>query len=446
MKKIIYPILISILSFAICYNFFSYQQSMLIAILTLLVSLWTNEGLPIGVVSLLPIIMFPSFDIISINDTAPNYSKSIIFLFLGGFLLSIATQKLDLHKYISTKILSVFPNNPMGLILGLSFTTMFLSSLISNTTACLLILPIAVFITDNKDLKLRLILSVAYGANIGGIITPIGTPPNLIFMGFMENNEIVNNISFIKWVLLTAPLAFVMIFVMSFFISRTVKDIKITKTKTQNKKLNPSQKKLMYILLSLIILLIINSPIEPYYSGLKLNEKIILLAYGILMFIPKIGNLKWEDTKKIPYEIIFLLGAGFSIATAFSKTGLAEEIASRLTAISYMPLILIIIIIAAMVTFTTEITSNTALTSISLPIIYSISQKSDNIQPELLLFVATIAASYSFMLPISTPPNAIAMSYKVMRLKYMAKTGFFMNIIGISFISIVAYLIWRFYL
>ncbi len=209
--------------------------------------------------------------------------------------------------------------------------------------------------------------------------------------------------------------------------------------------LTTDQRRLMYFLGSLILLLFVNSKIEPFYSGLGLNEKGILLGYGLLMFMPKIGFLTWEDTKKIPYEIIFLFGAGFSIAAAFASTGLANEIAHYLLDLINLPVIFLIILVAALITFTTEVTSNTALISIALPIIYSLGQVAD-VNMTLILFVSTICASYAFMLPIATPPNAIAMSSGAVKVKDMAKFGLLFNILGILCITAIALLYWQFYL
>ncbi len=264
------------------------QHSILIALVVFLVTLWTNEGLPLGVVSLLPIILFPSFDIMSTNATAINYSKSIIFLFLGGFMIAIATQKIDLHKYVSNKLLTLFPNTPRGVLFSLAITSAFLSSLISNTTTALLLIPIAMFLTDEIKLKLRLVLAIAYGASIGGIVTPIGTPPNLILLGFMEQHSI-ESIAFVKWILLTGPLALVMLLIIPFVLSIGVNDLKFDTKLEDKQNLNFEQKRLLYILGSLVVLLLVNSKIEPYYSGLGLNEKGILLSFGLLMFLPKVG-------------------------------------------------------------------------------------------------------------------------------------------------------------
>lgn len=444
LRKILLALLIAIAAFFIASFAFSTQHATLLAIIVFLVALWTNEGLPLGVVSLLPIILFPTFDIMSTNATSVNYSKSIIFLFLGGFMIAIATQKTNLHKYVSNKLLTLFPNTPRGILFSLSVTAAFLSSLISNTTTALLLIPIAMFLTDDIRLKMRLVLAIAYGASIGGIVTPIGTPPNLILLGFMEQNAI-EAVPFVKWILLTAPLALVMLFIIPFFLSLGVQDLKFDTKLEDREHLNGEQRRLLYILGSLVVLLLVNSKIQPYYSGLGLNEKGILLGFGLLMFVPKIGFLTWEDTKKIPYEIIFLFGAGFSIASAFSSTGLANEIATYLLELTSLPTILLIVLVASLITFTTEVTSNTALISIALPIIYSLSQAA-NIDSTLILFVATICASYAFMLPIATPPNAIAMSSGAVKVKDMARFGIVFNILGILAITSIALLYWQYYL
>lgn len=434
----------SVAIFLLASNFFIMQHAILLALVSLLVILWTNEALPLGVVSLLPIILFPSFDILSTNETVANYSKSIIFLFLGGFMIAVATQKTELHKYIAKKLLSIFPNTTKGVLFSLSITSAFLSSLLSNTTTALLLIPIAMFLTSDNNLKMRFVLAIAYGSSIGGIVTPIGTPPNLILLGFLEQNSI-EAIPFVSWMVYTSPLAIIMLMIIPFVLSLGVKNFELEKGFDDVMVLNDEQKRLLYILFGLVILLLVNSKIEPYYSGLGLNEKGILLGFGLLMFLPKFGFLTWDDTKKIPYEIIFLFGAGFSIANAVSSTGLAQEIASNLLALTNLPVFLMILIIAAMITFTTEITSNTALISIALPIIYSLGQAA-NLDLTLVLFVATICASYAFMLPIATPPNAIAMSSRVVKVKDMAKYGFAFNILGISLITIIALVYWRFFI
>lgn len=440
----IISLLVSVVFFFVASTTFSMQHSVLIALIALFVILWTNESLPIGVVSLLPIILFPAFDILDIKTTTANYSNTTIFLFMGGFMIAIATQKINLHKYISNKLLTIFPNTPRGMIFSLAITSALLSSILSNSTTALLLIPIAVFLTHDLRLKARLALAIAYGCSIGGIITPIGTPPNLILLGFMQQHNL-EPIAFIQWIVLVAPLASLMLIVIPYILSLGLSDIKLDKKVEMTEKLLPNQKRLLFILLGLVVTLLVNSKIEPYYSGLGINETAILLSFGLLMFVPKIGFIEWEDAKNIPYEIIFLFGAGFAIATAFSKTGLANVIANYMLSLTDLPVIALILIIATMITFTTEITSNTALISIALPIIYSLGQVA-NVNMTLILMVATICASYAFMLPIATPPNAIAMSSGAVKVKEMAKFGFFINIIAILMITIVALVYWQYFI
>lgn len=444
MKNIFISILVSLGFFFVASFFFVTQHAILIALIALLVILWTNEALSIGVVSLLPIILFPAFGLIDIKTATANYSNPTIFLFMGGFMIAIATQKIDLHKYISNKLLTIFPKTPRGMIFSMAFTSALLSSVLSNSTTALLLIPIAIFLTENIKFKARLALSIAYGCSIGGIITPIGTPPNLILLGFMQQHSL-EPIAFIQWILLTAPLALVMLIIIPLLLSLGLSDVKLDNTIQNSQVLQKNQKRLLFILFSLITLLLVNSKIEPYYSGLGLDETAILLGFGLLMFVPKIGFIDWEDSKKIPFEIIFLFGAGFTIAAAFSKTGLANEVANYMLSLTNLPVIVLILMIATLITFTTEITSNTALISIALPIIYSLGQVA-KVDMTLILMVATICASYAFMLPIATPPNAIAMSSGAVKVKEMAKFGFIINILAILSITFVALVYWQFFI
>ncbi len=441
MKGILTALLIGLLFGGISLPFFSMTHALIIAIVAILVTLWTNGALPLGVVSLLPILLFPALGILDVKVVTANYSKSIIFLFLGGFMLAIAMEKTGLHKYLSQKLLSFFPHTPRGIIYALAVTSALLSSILSNTTITLMLMPLGLFLSDNPKLKTRFLLAIAYGASIGGIITPIGTPPNMLLLGFLEDQHLVAP-SFGEWIVKVSPIAMAMLLFVPFWLSQSVKDEVLKAREKGVITLTTPQKRLLAILGVLSLLLIINTPIKPWYMGLGLNEKLILLGFGLLMFVPKIGFLEWEDTRELPYEIIFLFGAGFSIATAFGKSGLASEIAHKLSFISDLPLFWMLFVVALFVSFSTEVTSNTALTSIALPIFYQFTHGlgSDGI---VLMMVATIAASYAFMLPIATPPNAIIMSSRIIPIKEMAKVGVVINLVGVIVVSIVAYFLWR---
>lgn len=436
LKKIFIACVIAVSLFFISRQLFNLEQSILLGLIAFLVTLWTNEALPLGVVSLMPIILFPAFEIISTKETTINYAHPIIYLFLGGFLLAIAVEKTKLHIQIANKILNVFPNTPRAMIFSLSITSGLLSMILSNTTTTLLLMAIAIFITENEKLKMRFALAIAYGASIGGILTPIGTPPNLILLGIMESHQ-MEMIPFFQWMLMVAPLSILMIVVMSLLLSLGVKDVKVARN-TQLPQMTLGQKKVTSTLVFLILLLIANAPIKPYWNGLGLSESGILLGFGLMMFVPPFKILDWyEDHNKIPYAIIMLFGAGFSIAKAFVATGLADQIATYLLALTHLSPLLLLFSVAFLITFTTEITSNTALISIMLPVIYSLSEQA-GINTTLFMMVATICASYAFMLPIATPPNAIAMSSGVVHVKDMIRYGIVLNLVGIFFIVMIA--------
>ncbi len=440
-KKILLAIIIGLVFFALSFKLFTLNQSALIGTIALLVTLWTNEGLPLGVVSLLPIILFPAFSILGTKATSINYSNPIIYLFLGGFLLAIAVEKTDLHKWISDKILGIFPPTSKGIIFSLVFTSGILSSVLSNTTTTLLLISVALFLTKNMHLKMRFALAIAYGASVGGILTPIGTPPNLILLGVMEDHS-MKIIPFLKWVSLVAPLVFGMFIVVATLLSVGVRHIKVEAT-LNPKPLDLRQKKVFLIIGFLVSILLLNASFEPYWGGLGLSEAGLMLTCGLLLFAPPFNILNWtEDKVKVPYEIMFLFGAGFSIAKAFSQTGLADEVASYLLSITNLPPILLLLSIAVLITFTTEITSNTALISIMLPVIYSVAEQS-GINTTLFMMVATVCASYAFMLPIATAPNAIAMSSGAVQIKDMARYGVILNLVGIGLIVLISEFFWK---
>jgi len=420
---------------------FTPVQSLLIGLVALLVTLWTNEALPLGVVSLLPIILFPTFGVLELNEVTPNYSKSIIFLFLGGFMLAIAIEKIKLHLYFSAKLLSYFPKTVLGIIYALAITSALLSSILSNTTITLMLMPVALYLSDNIKLKVRFLLATAYGASVGGILTPIGTAPNLILLGFLEDKNLPV-MAFGEWVYMMLPVVAIMLTVIPWLLSFGVRDESVEGIGDEEiPKLDAPQKRLYGIIVALALVLVGNTFAKQLF-GFALDEKMVLLGFGLLMFFPKIGFLDWEDTRNMPYEIIMLFGAGFSIATAFSTTGLASDIAHKLTFIADMPLFWMFVFVATFVAFSTEVTSNTALTSIAIPIFYEFAKDMPAEQGTLLLMVATVSASYAFMLPIATPPNAIVMSSRVIPIAQMAKVGFKANVIGIFVLACVAYFLW----
>ena len=443
MRKLSIGVGLGLLAFGLSSYWLELIQAKLLGSIVFLIYLWSSEALPLGVISLLPLILFPTLGIMSLKSVAPNYAKEIIFLFIGGFLLAIGMQKTRLHEVIASKLISFFPKSAKGVIYALAITSASLSAFLSNTTVTIMLMPIALFLTTNVRLKVRYLLATAYGASIGGILTPIGTPPNLILLGFLEDRGVAAP-SFLEWIFLTLPVVGAMILIVPALLARSVKDEPIACSVQEIGAMSKEQKLLSKILLLLVALLFFNAFIKPFFPQFVLNEKLLLLGFGLLLFLPNIAILQWEDTKQMPYEIVFLFGAGFAIASAFLKTGLAKSIALGLGAFAGMPLVVLLFIVALFVSFATEVTSNTALTSISLPIFYEFA-KAAHLPIEIVLFTATIAASYAFMLPIATPPNAIVMSSRVIKIKEMAKIGFVINLLGVVIVSLCAILLWRYF-
>jgi sodium-dependent dicarboxylate transporter 2/3/5 len=271
-------------------------------------------------------------------------------------------------------------------------------------------------------------------------MTPIGTPPNLILLGVMEEKGMAS-IPFFQWMWMVAPLSIMMFIVVAAVLSIGVSKVRIASEVVHN-ILTKEQKKVMFILFALMVLLLLNAPIRPYWDGLGMSEPVLLLSAGLLLFAPPFNLLDWmEDKNKIPFRIMLLFGAGFSIAKAFDETGLADQIASYIVSISDLAPLLLLFAVATIVTFTTEVTSNTALISIMLPVIYSVAEQT-GIDTRLFMMVATLCASYAFMLPIATPPNAIAMSTGAVDVKSMAMYGLVFNIVGIILIVLTANFFW----
>lgn len=424
----------------------SWQVSAFAGILAFLIVLWTNGALPLGMVSLLPIVLFPAFGILDIKSATSNYANPIIFLFLGGFMIATAVEKIGLHKVIAKMLLSHFPKTPKGIITAFGVASVALGSTLSNSTVALLLVPIALSITQEPKLKTRFLLAVAFGASISGITTPIGTPPNLIFIGFLQTVGL-GTISFVGWILLMLPLSICMLYAMIQILSFGLDKEEINIDAFGGVSVNFEHKRLLVFLAILLGILVLNSPIKPIYSGLGFNENLILLSFGLLMFIPKIGFLTWEDSRSIPYEINFLFGAGFCVAMAISKIQLGEAFGSVLGFFGTLPLILFVVCVCFFVLLLTMFISSTALSAILLSVLYASTK--EVLEPQLqslIMLIATICVGFSFLLPFSTPPNAIVANRGGVKVWDMFRFGFILSLCGIALIIIFGMLYWRWFL
>lgn len=424
---------------------------------------WITEALPIEVTSFLPIILFPLTGALDLTTTTASYGHKYIFLYLGGFIIAIAIERWGLHKRIALSIINLIGTNINNMILGFMVATAFMSMWISNTATSVMMLPIGMAIVaqlkDNpstkKDENLifgkALMLAIAYSASIGGIATLIGTPPNLVLAGVVE--EIYGiEITFTQWFMFGLPISLVLLFICWQYLTRIAFNFKekefpggkaeIQKLLNQLGKISYEEKIILAVFVLTALAWISRSFLLQKFLP-AIDDSIIAMAAGIIIFmIPtQKGDRKlltWDEAIKLPWGILFLFGGGMALAAGFKSSGLALWIGSQMTLLQGVNIILLILLLIAAVNFLTEITSNLATTAMLLPILAPMAMNID-VHPYLLLVAATVAASCAFMLPVATPPNAVVFGSGYLRIPDMVKTGFWLNLISIFLLTLFVY-------
>lgn len=455
-----------------------------LAVAVLMAWWWITEALPIPATSLIPIVAFPLFKIMAAKDVVRWYGDSNIFLFMGGFFLAMAMQKWELHRRIALHIIRFIGLGPRKIILGFMIATAFLSMWISNTASTMMMYPIGLAIIlqvatidekDKRDLdsmtlsfQTALMLGIAYAASIGGIGTKIGTPPNIVFAAAVKSIfPDAPEIGFLQWMLVGVPLVVIFVPIAWLFLTRVALPIRIKSLpgskeviNEQLAKLGPMRKaeRLVLIIFTLTALawifranIDLGALVIPGWTNLLGVEKyvddaaIAIFSAVLLFAIPadlKRGEflLDWDWAIKIPWGILLLFGGGIALAAGFKTTGLAAWIGQNLGLFSQVPLLVMIMITCFMLTFLTEVTSNTATATIFMPILAA-TGLAMGIHPYLLMIPATISASCAFMLPVATPPNAIIFGSGCVTIPQMAKVGFGLNLIGIIIVTTLTYFI-----
>lgn len=436
------------------------------SIVSLMFVWWITEAIPLGATGLIPVVLYPVFGILSTKEVAKSYINSTIFLFIGGFLIARAMEKTNLHKVIAVKILSVVGKSPVNILLGFMVASYFLSMWISNTATTLMMLPIALSIVSsvekrNKVFVEYLLMAIAYASSIGGIATLVGTAPNLSFQRifsiiFPEAPEI----SFGQWFLVGSPISLSMLILTFLFLVFVVKTsskggLPELSLNLQEAKLSFSQRIVLgvFIITALLWLfrkdLVIGNFKVPGWSNLfkyskYIDDGTVAIFMSLLLFLlpadkkfsGRIANR--ESILNLPWDLLLLFGGGFAIATGFRASGLDKFVGEQFTFLAGVPTFFIVLFICLGVTFLTELTSNTATTEMLLPILAPMAI-SIGVNPLLLMLPATISASYAFMMPISTPPNAIVFGSGKIRIKTMIKTGFVLNILGAILLTLWLY-------
>lgn len=447
-----------------------------LAVAILMALWWITELIPLAITSLLPIVLFPVLGIMNGREVSATYFNHVIFLFIGGFLVALAIQKWGLHKRIALKILRIIGSSPGRILLGFMFATAFLSMWISNTATAMLMVPILISIITKleeingktlvKHFAVGLLLCIAYSASIGGIATLVGTPPNLsfarIFYIYFPNAP---EISFATWFFYAFPISLVLFVVLYGYLYLIfVKRKKNWKSLSKNEILldylklgrkNFEEKVLIIAFASLAFLWFFRADIMvggfniPGWSNLFnypqfFNDGTVAIFVAVILFMipskthPGTFLMDWKAAEEIPWEIILLFGGGFALASGFKESGLSLWFGHQLEWLRGMHPLILILCISFLVTFLTEITSNTATVETLLPILAGLAVSIET-NPLLFMLPATIAGSLAFMLPVATPPNAIVFGSKRISVIQMAKTGFFLNIIGIILVSVITY-------
>ena len=418
---------------------------------------WITESVPIPATSLLPIIVVPLLNLDSVANVTAPYADPLIFLFLGGFILSIAMERWNLHKRIALLTMLMVGSKPSQQIGGMMLVTAFLSMWMSNTATAVMMLPIALSIIGMQDnisdkFAKAMLLSVAYAASIGGVATIIGTPPNALLAGYLRNQYHLE-IGFAQWMLLGVPVAVVLLIGAWYWLTQCHfrfgrDEVQISRHIYLEKllalgKIQRAEKIVLAVFLLAAGLWIFKNWFISI-TGLPLNDTLTaILCASLLFVIPVSVNtgqrvLNWEDCSKLPWGILILFGGGLTLASQIQQSGLADFIATQVGGLGAIHLVVLIILVTTIIIFLTEVTSNTATAAAFLPLLGPVAV-SLNTSASMLVIPAALAASCAFMMPVATPPNAIVYGSGKLKITDMVKAGLVLNLLAIMVITVAVW-------
>jgi len=408
---------------------------------------WIFEALPIAVTGLLPIAVFPLVGVLTPAEVGQAYGSPLILLYLGGFMLSMAMEKSGAHRRLALEMVNLFGGGERAVVFGFMVAAAALSMWISNTATSLMLLPIALAVLEKaKDqrLKIALLLGVAYGCNVGGIGTPIGTPPNLIFMQvYTETTGVA--LGFLDWMRWGIPVVIVFVPLIGFYLTRSLgRGERLELPEVGEWRVEEKRTLIVFALTAIAWV----TRSEPFggWSGLldlpRANDASVALLAAVTLFLVPNGKgerlLDWDTAARIPWGILILFSGGICIASAFGSSGISQIIGEALAGLSGIPTIWLFAVICLSVTFLTEITSNTATTALLMPILAAAAIGA-SVDPRLLMVPAAMSASCAFMLPVATGPNAVIFASGQVSIKDMARAGFALNLFGALVLTAVCY-------
>ncbi|MCZ6656317.1 MAG: SLC13 family permease [Gammaproteobacteria bacterium] len=428
----------------------SVDAAITLGVTTLVIVWWIFEPIPIPATSLIPLAVLPLTGVLTSNQIGEAYGSPLVLLLLGGFILATALEKNGAHRRIAITMVRAFgSNSSRRLVFGFMAASAFLSMWISNTATTLMMLPVALAVLEKaEDPKLAtpLLLGIAYAASVGGIGTPIGTPPNIVFMGVYAD-VVGEEFGFAQWMAIGVPVVLVMLPLMGYWLTRNL-TYRGTLDIPPVGKWQKAEVRVLIVFGATALLWVTRK--EPFggwteWAGVPYsNDAIVAFLAAVAMFLIPDGRngrlLDWETANKIPWGMLILFGAGIAIAQAFTASGLSATIGNALAGISTFHIMAIMGIICLAVTFMTEATSNTATTTLLMPILAAAALGA-NMDPRLFMIPAAMSASCAFMLPVATAPNIVMFSTGRFSVQTMAKEGFALNLIGVVVISTLCYLL-----
>lgn len=411
---------------------------------------WVFEPIPIPATSLLPLALLPMFGILSAKEVGAAFGAPLVLLLLGGFILATALEKSGAHKRIAIGMVRAFGGtSSRRLVFGFMFASAVLSMWISNTSTVIMLLPVAMAVVNNSNdegLATPLLLGIAYGASIGGMGTPIGTPTNVVFMGVYE--EVTGQaLSFATWMGWALPIVILLLPIAGFWVTRRLKHQGEVDLPQVGEWRTAERRVFIVFACTAVAWVTRMGPMGGWSGWLDVpytNDAIVAFIGVIALFLIPNGEggklLDWETANKIPWGMLILFGAGISIATAFTNSGLSTQIGASLEQLSTWHLLFMIAVICLSVTFLTEVTSNTATTTLLMPILAAAAVGAGT-DPKYFMVPAALSASCAFMLPVATPPNLITFSTGKFSVATMAREGFAMNLMGVVIISLMTFML-----
>lgn len=413
-----------------------------IAVAGLMVLFWLFEVVPIYVTALFPFVLAIPLGVLEPSHLSAAYGHKYIYLFFGGFVLSLALEKWDVHKQIAEGIIRLVGTSKARILLGFLLSTGLLSMWISNTATALMMLPMALAVLSNVEKKgetkfsVFLLLSVAYGASIGGMATLVGSPPNILMAGLLEDNFGIQ-IDFFSWMKIGLPLSIIMltiVYLFFYFLMGKERKENLHEVHQSKKKWTKNQIRVIILFAAVVFLWSFRMPLTNYFDVKYTDEGVAVLGAILLFFLPgsKKGSklLEWKDTKNLPWGILILFGGGMALAKMLEVNGVISELSSVFYSYTDSPLYILLTVLVLIAIFGTEIMSNMALVSVFVPVVAEFALQTEFSIIQLCLPI-TLAASCAFMLPVGTPPNAIVFSSGRLKINQMARTGFILNLIGV---------------